>query len=249
MTRVRKLAWVEAKLFVRDPSTLVFTLAFPLIMLFVLAEVFGNSTADRDEIVWRGIGAIDFYVPAYVGLVAASIGLVSLPAHLASYREHGIFRRLRASGLSVRSLLAAEIAVTVVLAALGAVLVVVAAAAAYRNREPEAPLRSLAVFLLLTLTYAAVGILLGAVLPNARAAQGAGAILFFVTMLLSGAGPPPEVLTGPLRVVADLLPLTHGVRLLQAPWLGFAFDWTSLLAVLGFFAGASVLATRFLRWE
>lgn len=249
MARIRKLAWVEAKLFVRDPLTLVFTLALPLIMLFVLAEVFGNSTADRDEVVWGGIGAIDFYVPAYVGLVAAAIGLVSLPTHLASYREHGIFRRLRASGLSVWSLVAAEVAVTVVLAVLGAALVIGASAAVYRNEEPHAPLRSLAVFLLVTLTYAAVGILLGAVLPNARAAQGAGAVLFFVTMLLSGAGPPPEVLTGPLRVVADLLPLTHGVKLLQSPWLGFRFEWTPLLVVLGFLGGSAALATRFFRWE
>jgi ABC-2 type transport system permease protein len=250
MSRVRKLVWVEAKLFARDPLTLVFTLAFPLIMLFVLAEVFGNSTDDREgEVVWRGIGAIDFYVPAYVALVAAAIGLVSLPVHVASYREHGIFRRFHASGLPVRSLLAAEVAVAVGLSVIGAGLVLAASAAAYRNEEPQAPLRAAAAFLLVTVTYASIGILLGAVLPNARAAQGAGAVLFFVTMLLSGAGPPPEVLTGPLRAVADLLPLTHGVRIIQDPWLGFGFEWTSLLVVLGFLAGSAGLAARFFRWE
>ncbi len=249
MARVRKLAWVETKLFVRDPLTLVFTLAFPLIMFFVLAEVFGNSTADRDEVVYRGIGAIDYYVPAYAALVAAAVGLVSLPVHVASYREHGVFRRLHASGLSVWSLLAAELVVAVALTVLGAALVLAAAATAYRNEQPRAPVQTVALLLLVALTYAAIGILLGAVLPNARAAQGAGAVLFFVTMLLSGAGPPPEVMTGPLRAVADLLPLTHGVRILQDPWLGFGFEWTSLLAVLGFLAGSSALVLRFFRWE
>lgn len=46
-----------------------------------------NSTAQRDEVVWRNIGAIDLLVPAYV---AAAVGIVSVPVHLNSYRELGI---------------------------------------------------------------------------------------------------------------------------------------------------------------
>lgn len=249
LSTIRKLAWVETKLFVRDPLTLVFTFAFPLIMLFVLAEVFGNSTADRDELVFRNVGAIDYYVPAYVALVAAAVGIVSIPVHLASYRELGIFRRFRASGMSVWTLLAAEILVTIALTAVGALLVVGSTAVVYSNKEPRSLLGVLAVFVLVTLLFATLGILLGAVLPNARAAQGAGAILFFVMLMLSGGGPPPEVMTGPMRVIADTLPLTHAVRILQDPWLGFAWEWTPFLAVIGFLGGSMLLALRFFRWE
>lgn len=245
----RKLAWVEAKLFLRDPLTLAFTFGFPLITLFVLAEVFGNSTADRDEVVFRNIGAIDYYVPAYVALVAAAIGLVSLPVHLASYREHGIFRRFRASGISVTTVLAAEVAVAVVLTLLGSVLVAGAAAAVYRNEQPRSVVPALATLVVVTLTFAAIGILLGAVLPGARTAQGAGVILFFVMMMLSGAGPPPEVMSGPLHWISQVLPLTHAIRILQDPWLGFGFEWTRLLVVVGFLAGCAALAARFFRWE
>lgn len=246
---IRKLAWVEAKLYMRDPLTLVFTFAFPLIMLFVLAEVFGNSTTDRDEMIWRNVGAIDFLVPAYVALVAASVGVVALPVRLTSYRELGIFRRFRASGMSVWALLAAETLVTTALSAVGAVLLVAAGALAYGNRGPRELLAVVAVFLLVALLFAALGILLGALLPNPRAAQGAGTILFFVMLLLSGGGPPREVMTVPMRAVADALPLTHAVRLLQDPWLGFGWEWTPFLAVLGFFAGSVLLALRLFRWE
>lgn len=249
LTRIGKLAWMEAKLVVREPLTLVFTFAFPLIMLFVLAEVFGNSTADRDEVVWRGVGAIDFYVPAYVALVAASVGVVSLPVHLTSYRELGVFRRFRASGMSAWTLVAAEALVTMALTLVGAALVVASSAIVYSNREPRSPAGVLAVFLLVTLLFAAVGILLGAVLPNARAAQGAGAILFFVMLLLCGGGPPREVMSAPMRAIADVLPLSHAVRVLQDPWLGFAWEWTPFLAVLGFLAASVLLAVRLFRWE
>lgn len=249
MAAARKLVWVEAKLFVRDPLTLVFTFAFPVIMLFVLAEVFGNSTADRTESVYRNVGAVDYYVPAYVALVAAAVGLVSMPVHLASYRELGVFRRFRASGMSARTLLAAEVLVTLTLTAVGAGLVVVLAAAAYANREPASLGGALAVFLLVALLFAAVGLLLGAVMPNARAAQAVGAILFFVMMLLSGAGPPPEVMSGPMRVIADVLPLTPAIRLLQDPWLGFAWEWRPFLLVTGGTVASLALALRVFRWE
>jgi ABC-2 type transport system permease protein len=46
-----------------------------------------------------GVGGRNYYVPAYVGLVAASIGLIGLPVHLAAYRERGVLRRFRASNV------------------------------------------------------------------------------------------------------------------------------------------------------
>lgn len=250
MSSLGKLAWVETKLVLRDPLTLVFTLAFPLIMLFVLAEVFGNRTDDREgELVFRNVGAIDYYVPAYVALVAAAVGVVALPVHLASYREQGVFRRFRAAGLRVWSLLAAELAVVAALAIVGGALVGLAAALAYDNRRPGAVIGVVGVFALVTTTFAALGVLLGAVLPGPRAAQGAGAILFFSMMMLGGAGPPPEVMSPVMSALADGLPLTHAVRLLQDPWLGFAWEWWSFLALLGFLVGSVALAARLFRWE
>lgn len=249
MNGVRELCRIEGKLYLRDPLTLVFTLMLPVLMFFVLAEVFGNSTADRDEVVFRGIGAIDYYVPAYIALVAAAVGLVSLPVRLASYRERGVFRRLRASGMSVWVLIVAEVAVSLALIIGGAVLVLVIAAVVYRNQMPEHLVGVIAIFVLIAVTFAGVGFLLGAVLPNARTAQGAGAVLFFVMMLLSGAGPPPEVMSGVMRVFADVLPLTHAIRALQDPWLGFSFEWSALAVVLAFLVVSTGLAARCFRWE
>jgi len=240
----RKLAWVETKLLVREPLTLVFSFGFPLVMLLVLAEVFGNSVEGRDEPAFRNVGAIDYYVPAYVALVIASIGLVSLPVHLAAYRERGILRRLRASELELRSLLAAHALVCLLLAALTSIVMAAVAFAVYGNALPESWLGVIAAAVLISLTFTAIGVLLGLLIPTARVAQIVGLILFFVMMLISGAGPPPEVLSGPLRVIADGLPLTYGIRLIQAPWLGFAWDYRALLVTLAFLLGAAALALR-----
>jgi len=244
-----KLAWVETKLLVRDPMTLVFSFGFPLVMLFVLAEVFGNSVEGRDEPAFRNVGAIDYYVPAYVALVIASIGLVSLPVHLASYRERGVLRRLIASELKPRSLLGAHVVVSFVLAAVTGFVMSAVAFAVYRNASPASWFGVIMGFALASITFTAIGVLLGSLLPNARSAQVVGLTLFFVMMMISGAGPPPEVISGPMHVIANALPLTYGIRLIQDPWLGFDWSVRALLVSVGFLIAAGALGLRPSRWR
>ena len=94
MKTLIKLTWVEIKLFIREPITVVFTLALPIIFLFVMGGVFGNKPTAN---VYRGVGAMNYYVPAYFALVMAAIGVVALPVHLTAYRENGVLRRWRAA--------------------------------------------------------------------------------------------------------------------------------------------------------
>ncbi|MGD9143619.1 MAG: ABC transporter permease, partial [Dehalococcoidia bacterium] len=103
MRTLLKLSWVELKLFVREPITVIFTLALPIIFLFVMGGVFGNEagTMDSGDPIFRGVGPLDYYIPAYFGLVMMAIGTVALPVHLSGYRERGVLKRLRASSISV----------------------------------------------------------------------------------------------------------------------------------------------------
>jgi len=248
MQTLAKLTWVEMKLFVREPFTMVFTFALPLVFLFVMGEVFGN-TPDPEGILYRGVGPMNYYVPAYIGLVIASIGVVSLPVHLTGYRERGVLRRLRASSISAWSVLGSQVIVSFVLAVLGGVLVIIAAFFAYDVHLPESPALLLAAFVLSVLSFAALGVLLGAVLPTTRAAQGLGLLLFFVMFVLAGGGPPREVMTQTMRWIGDVTPLRHVIILLQDPWLGFAWNGTASLIVVGFMVAAAVVSVRFFRWE
>jgi len=119
----------------------------------------------------------------------------------------------------------------------------------YDTDLPRSAAGVLGAYLLSALSFAALGVLLGALLPTARAAQGVGIMLFFVMLMLGGAGPPPEVVTGPLRVVGDVLPLTYVARLLQDPWLGFAWDAGTIAFVAGVTVAAGVGAAIGFRWE
>ncbi len=230
MRALGELAWVELKLFAREPLTVMFVLVLPVVVLYVLNGVFGSEPAD--PAVWEGLDAVAFYTPSYVALVAATVGVLSVPVQLAGYREKGVLRRFRASALSQPAFLGAHGIVASVTAVTGAVLLTVLAVVAYDAPTPVDPVGLLAAGALVVAAFAALGLLLGLLLPTARTAQGLGVLLFFVFMMLGGAGPPREVLPDALQTLGDLLPVTYAGDLLRGPWLDRGWDVTELLVMV-----------------
>lgn len=228
---------VELLLLLREPVTLVFALALPIVNVVVLGGVFGDQP-DPTGKVFRGVGGSTYYTPAYVALVAASVGLISVPTQLAGYRERGVLRRMRASGLAVSAVLSAQVGVGLGLAAVGAVVVTAVSFLTNAPESPGDPLGVVAGFMVGSVALIMLGVLLGALLPTARAAQGAGVLLWFVLLILGGAGPPPEVLPHALGTVGDLTPMRPLVLALQDPW--FAGRWNlGMLAALAAIGAAS----------
>jgi ABC-2 type transport system permease protein len=237
MKTLAKLLWVEVKLFVREPIAVVFAFAFPLVVLLVLAGVFG-SEPDAD---FGGVAGIDYYVPGYLAVVIASVGLIGLPVHLASLRERGVLRRLRASSVSITGVFAAQTAVHVAMAVLGGAVLVAAASFVYDVHAPSSVAGVALGFAVGALSFVALGLLLGSLAPTARAAQAIGLVLFLPMWLLSGAGPPRGVMTEAMRQLSDVLPLTRVVTAIQQPWLGTGSNLPELVALSGLFAAAVAL--------
>lgn len=241
-----RISWLEMKLFLREPLTVLFAFALPLTVLFVMGGVFGNEETDPNF--YRGLGSMDYYVPAYVALVTASVGLISLPTHIATNRELGVLKRYRASGIRAWSVVGGQLVVTFSIAAISGLILVAAAMPIYDVVPPDSIALVLAGFLLVGLEFAALGILLGAILPSSRAAQALGVMLWFVFLMVGGAGPPPEVLTGAMGMVGELTPLRYAIYVMQDGWLsldpGNAWWVVAAIAVV-----AAAAAIRFFRWE
>jgi ABC-2 type transport system permease protein len=237
MKPLAKLLWVEVKLFAREPIGVVFAFAFPLVVLLVLAGVFGNEpNAD-----FAGVAGIDYYVPGYLAVVIASVGLIGLPVHLASLRERGVLRRLRASSVSTTRVFAAQTVVHVAMAAVGGAVLLVAASLVYDVHAPSSVAGVALGFAVGALGFVALGLLLGSLAPTARAAQAVGLVLFFPMWLLSGAGPPRGVMTEAMRQLSDVLPLTRVVTAIQEPWLGTGSNLSELTFLMVLFAAAVAL--------
>jgi ABC-2 type transport system permease protein len=245
MRLLGKMSWLELKLFMREPLTVLFALALPLLILFVMGGVFGNQA---EAGYYRDLGAMNYYVPAYVALVTASVGLISLPVHIAGNRELGVLKRYHASSIPTWVVVGASIATMLVVSAVSAAVLIVVAKLTHDVVMPASYPGVVAAFILCGLAFAALGVLLGAVLPNARSAQALGVLLWFVMMILGGAGPPPEVLSGGMDLVGKLTPLRHGIRILQDTWLGLdaGLSWVIVAVILVLAAAAAI---RYFAWE
>ena len=249
MGTFRRMAWLEVKLLVREPITLIFTFAFPLLVLAVLGQVFGNTPDPEQPEVFRGVGPMDYYLPGYIGLSIAAIGLIALPVHLASYRERGVLKRYRASGLSAGLVVGSQAAVGALAAIVGAALLTVVGFLGYDVHAPESVGGVLLGFAASVVCFGAIGVLLGAVLPSARAAQGLGLMLFFAMMFLSGTDGPREILGDVMRGIGEAFPLTHSFIVMQDPWIGFGVNAGRLALVVAITVCAGLAAVRAFRWE
>jgi len=213
-----RLFVTEVRLFAREPQVLVFVVGFPIITVLVLGGVFGTETDDSG---FEYINPSHFYAAAYFGVVLAAIGLIMLPARVASYREQGVLRRYETAGFARWVFPTVQYLCGLTFALIGFTSLLLTAQFGGDGIPPVDDLGATALGIAVgTLAFISFGVALGMLYPTARAASGLGLAMFFPMFLLSGGGPPPEALTDGMRTVANWLPLTHVTRAAQEPWLG-----------------------------
>ncbi len=245
MTEAWSMTKTELKLFLRDPMAVFFTLLFPLMMLFLFGSIFGNKP-DPDL---GGRGSVDVSVPGYIAIIIATNAIMGLPINLATYRAGGVLRRFRATPLRPAVVLGAQVAVGLVFAAVSSALLVVAGRIFFGLHMPENPEVVLGAILLSAASIFSFGFILASFLPNARTAQSVAMIVFFPMMFLSGAALPRPLLSETIQDVAQVLPLTHVVTLVDDAWSGAGWNLPAMLVLVGVLGAGVALSTHLFRWE
>jgi ABC-2 type transport system permease protein len=240
MSATIRLVRTELRLMVREPLTLVFVFAFPVVTMLIIGGAFGTTPA----VAFDGVDPSQWYVASYLTVVIAATGLVMIPVHLASYRERGVLRRFAVAGFPRWSFALSEGLVGLVAIAVGSVVLLAVADPVYGLPSAHHLGAVVVGFVLGSVAFVALGVLLGSVLPSARSAQAVGLLLFFPSFLLGAGGPPPHVMGAVLRAVAGYLPLTRVTDAVRDPWLGTGSATTSLVVVAVLAGVAATLAAR-----
>lgn len=247
MRGLLQLTISQARLYLREPMATFFTILFAPLLLVLFGLIYGNEP----NAVFGGRGSMDVTVPAYIGLVIVTVGLIGIPIQTATSRELGILRRYRATPLRPLTYLVADVATYFAMCVVGVAILIVVGAAAFGVRFEGNVLDVFAGFTLSALSFFAVGYLLASVAPSARVAQTVGMVVAYPMMFLSGASIPLEALPAGIRQVADFIPLTYVVRLMRGLWVGD--QWSGLapeVAVLGaLLVIATAISVRVFRWE
>ena len=241
------LVSTNLKLYVREPITAFFTVAFPVMLVLIFGAIYGNEPSP----LFGGYGSMDVSMPAYTALILGAVGLLTVAINTSSYREAGVLRRFRATPLRPFTYIAADVTSNLVMMLVGMAAVLIAGWLLFHVRFEGQPLSVMLAVLLGGVAMFSVGYVIASLAPSARAAQVIGMAIFYPMMFLSGAGMPLELLPATIRRISDFLPLTYVVKLLRGLWFGETWGQHLLetVVLLGILGICTALAARFFKWE
>ncbi len=233
-------------MFLREPSAFFFTMVFPLLMMLLFSSMWGNEPFPGEA-----YGYVDFSVPAFMGMVMATSGIMSLTISIAAYREKGILKRFRATPVSPSAILLGQFASVFTVTVAGVILLLAAGFVFFSLQFLGNIFEFVFAFLLSACSIAAMGFIPASLVSTARSGVVAANILYFPMLFLSGAALPWFMLPDFLKKVSLAFPLTHAIKLMQGVWLGGSLsDYPVQLAVLaGFVAAGLFVSVKYFRWE
>ena len=235
---------MQQLVFWRNRESAVFIFVFPPMLFLLLGAVYDGEI--------DGFPAVDRLLVGILGYGCANTALAGLAITLVIRREGGILKRLRATPLPPAVYLAAVLVSTLVVFCLQMAVTVLLGVLLYDANGPESWPALIPVLLLGAAAFAGLGLGLASLI---RSAEGASAVVNLVVLpmaFLSGSfgstGDYPDV----LQAVADVLPLTYLIDLVQAAYLhgdSLAQDTRAVAIVVAWgLAGLAVAARRF-GWE
>lgn len=243
----KTLFGIEFVLSLRDMNMPLFALGMPLAVMAVIGMLYAGQPAY--------VGASYSFIDQSFGAVAAigicAGGAMGLPLVVAGYRSRKILKRYFVTPVSPAVLLGAQVAVYSVYAVVSAALVYATASLCFGYRFAGEWPTFIGSFVLVMAAMFSMGMLIGGTAKNERIASVLASVAYFPMLLLSGATVPYEMLPQVVQRIADILPLTQGIKLLKATSLGLPLDDALVpivvLAVWTVVCGA--LSLRFFRWE
>ncbi len=241
----------ENKAFWRNPPSVFFTFAFPLIFLVLFNVFFGNEVIDYFSHKTR---TSTLFVPTIAAFSIINATFTNLAISLTFARERGLLKRIRGTPLTAGMYLSVRILHAGVVGVALVAIVAVVGALVYGVELPRHTLPALLLTLLVGgLTFASLGIATTAVVSNADASPAVvnGIILplLFISGIFFRIDQAPQWLT----TVADLFPVRHFAQAMQHAFnpfeTGSGLRGGDLLVMALWFLAGLALAIRYFTWE
>ena len=233
----------EQKTFWRSREAAVFIFVFPLLLYALLGSVYGD---DID-----GVPAVDVLLAGLFGYGAANTAFGGLAIVLVVRREAGVLKRIRATPLPPGAYLAAVLLSTLVNFALQAVGLLVLGGLVFDASMPANWLGFAGAVVLGVASFAGMGLAAASLI---RSAEGVSAVVNVVILqmaFLSGSFGPTQDFPAFLQAIADVLPLTYFLDVVNGVYLhgdSLFADPKALLITLAWGAAGVLVALRRFGW-
>lgn len=227
MKSFRILLKNELKLNIRNMNMVIFAVIMPLIVLIILGFIYGTKPAADGT-------AYTFMEQSFGALCCISIcagGLMGLPLVVSEYRERKILKRFQVTPISPAKLLLVEFLIYVIYCIVSMLTLFLAAMLFWKIKIHGSFLLFLGSWLLTVVSTLSIGLLVGGIAKNMKSASVIACILYFPMLIFSGATLPFEVMPIIMQKIIGILPLTQGMQLMKAAFLGIPLE-NALLPVI-----------------
>lgn len=244
-TMCRARAVAEIKAFLRQKESVVFTLAFPVLMLILFGLIFGNNKAEG------GIDFATYFVPGMIGAGILASSFQTLAIQIPIERDEGLLKRLRGTPMPKAAYFIGKVAMVLFVMVLEIILLAVVGMLLFGLKLPVDGthwLVLIALVLLGTTTLTLLGIAFSSLPRTGSSAPALVTPIALVLQFISGVYFPFYQLPSWLQEVAAIFPLkwlTQGLRYVFLPdaakanepagvWeLGKVFGMLGIWAVIG----------------
>jgi ABC-2 type transport system permease protein len=255
----RRIVWVQARTAVtvalRTPRALVFTIAFPLVLLVLFNSIFVNGGEETATL--PNDLRLDAAAYFTAGIIAYSVALstfTTLAVSLTTQRERGQLKRYRGTPMPPWTFIVGQVGRATAQALAMATLLLAVGAIAYGIPVPGSTFPAFVLYVVLgTATLCSLGIALTAFTPTVDSASTIAPFSVVMLAFFSGIWIPVDQLPNWLETVGKVFPLYHlalGLQTSLAPGAsgsGVEFENVLVLALWAL-AGARIASRRF-RWE
>jgi ABC-2 type transport system permease protein len=240
----------DQKTFWRNPAAVFFTIALPIMFLFLFASIFGTDTFDARG----GVKAATYYVPAIIVFAVISATFMSPAISITQERESGALKRVRGTPLPSWIFIAGRVGNALVVSALMVVVVTLIGHFVYGVTIPTTTLPALWLVLLVgAATFACLAFALTTIIPSEKAAPPFANAIALPLLFLSGIFIPESEIPSDVLKVADVFPVRQFFEAFYPTFVapdggaGIELGHLGILAAWGV-AGLVVAAWKF-RWS
>jgi ABC-2 type transport system permease protein len=238
--------WIELRRKLRNRRTLIFTLIFPVAMYFLVGYP-QRHVALGDTPVSQGGISVAAYIMVSMALYGAMMSATAAGGSVAVERMQGWSRQLRLTPLNPVANIATKIIAGLMLGLIAVAATYIAGALTGVAMPAEDWILSgLAVWILGSLVFTALGLLVGYLVPSENAMQFVSLIVVFFSFI-GGLFYPLSMMPQILQDVAAGTPVDGIGVLARAPLTGDGFDMLALLNAilwLVIFTAGTVLLFR-----
>ena len=237
----------ELKLSFLGMDMIIFAVCMPVVVVILLGIIYGGKPAfDGADYTFleQSFGAVST-------IAVCAGGVMGLPLVISDYRQKKILKRFKITPSSPLLLLSVQVAIYMIYSLIALVLIYLVSALLFGMSLKGAFLPFIGAFFLVMISMFSIGMLVGGVSPNIKIASVLASLLYFPMLIFSGATLPYEVMPAALQKVADVLPLTQGIKLLKATSLGLPAEngMASLIVMAVIAVVCGGLSIRFFQWE